>query len=147
MYSHDLILPLIAILIHKNVGIYPRKINKDNILFVITFSTIISILMIGFNYLTLPVSPFTNWIFLTSVIFGILVYVGSALLAFGYIAGLLINAIYSLQFVIVNAYFMAVNNQFAYYMIFVFIFNFISFIVFLYGYNKNSKNIIQSKEL
>jgi hypothetical protein len=141
MYSHDLILPLVAILIYNRTTITPKKISRDNLGFVSSLALIVSLLMIGFNYLTLPISPFTDIVMFISVIFGIVVYVGSALLVFGYIIGLLINAIYSLQYIIFSLFTISKYGIYSYNILISILFSLISFIIFLVGYTNNKKQL------
>lgn len=138
MYSHDLILALVAFLIYDKINI-PKKISSNNIFFVCIISIITTLLMLGFNYLTLPIYPFEDKLFLISVIFGIAVYVGSILLAFGYIFGLFINCIYSIQYVIISLIIMSRYDLYSISGCISVIFSFLSFIIFLHGYTKNRK--------
>ncbi|APD50417.1 hypothetical protein [Francisella hispaniensis] len=141
MYSHDLILPLVAILVYNRFGIQPKKITKDNLLTVSIFTLVVTILIILFNYLTLPISPFVDVRLLISVIFGIVVYLGSSLLIFGYIFGLLINSLYSLQYIVMSIIVIFQYDTCSLYRLTSILFSFLSFIIFLVGYTKNRKLI------
>ena len=142
MYSHDLILlPLVAILVYNRFGIQPKKITKDKLLTVSIFILLVTILMILFNYLTLPISPFADTGLLISVIFGTVVYVGSSLLVLGYICRLLINSLYSLQYIIMSLIVIFQYDIYSLYRFTSILFRFLSFIIFFVGYTKNKKLI------
>ncbi|WP_329497075.1 MULTISPECIES: hypothetical protein [unclassified Francisella] len=97
--------------------------------------------MIFFSYINLTISPTYNTIMIISYFFGILVFIGSTLLAFGYILGLLLNAISSLQIACMNLYFSISFGFFPsiFYVIVTTAFNIFCFIIFVYGYNKNNE--------
>jgi hypothetical protein len=84
---------------------------------------------------------------ITSYFSGFLVFIGSVLLAFGYILGFLLNAIFLLQIVCINLYFSISFGFFpsVYYLVVTTTFNILCFITFLYGYNKNKKLLKDSK--
>lgn len=147
MYFHDLTLSLVAILIYNFIRIKPKKINTANILFVSCLILLTTILIISFYYLTIPTEMFAadtysiyNHI---SLAFSIFVYVGGVLLAFGYVAGLLINAIFSLQFVAINIFLMIKFDIYPLHSFINIFFNILMFCVFLYGYSKNKKKLSQ----
>ncbi|AXA33624.1 hypothetical protein [Francisella adeliensis] len=141
MYSHDLLLSLVAILIYNYIKVKPKKINTKNILLVCCLIILTTILMLAFDYLTIPTDVlFDNNIYnYIGLIFGISVYIGAALLAFGYVSGLLINAIYSIQLVTINIFLMLKFDVYPLHGFISMFFNILTLYVFLYGYKKNKK--------
>ncbi|QLE78588.1 hypothetical protein FLM55_02055 [Francisella sp. Scap27] len=141
MYTHDLILSLIAILIYSQINIKPRAITKKNIFSVITLLLPMTIFMIVFYYLTIPSFVFVNadTAIVISITFSIATYLGSTLLVFGLISGLLINAICTIQFIAIDLFYMIKYDSFPLQLWLTIFFGFISFFIFLYGYNKNKK--------
>lgn len=142
-FFHDLGLPILAIIIANKFNITPQKIKKNNLLQVSTITILATIFMIFFSYINLTTVPSYSAIMIISYFFGILVYVGSVLLAFGYISGLLLNAIFPIYLACMNIYFSISFGFFPsiYYLIVTVAFNILCFIIFTYGYNKNSKDL------
>ncbi|MED7789528.1 hypothetical protein [Francisella sp. 19X1-34] len=140
-FFNDLTLSILAILITHKIKVYPQRITKNNILHVSIIVGCSIIFMIFYSYLNLIPSSSYSILMITSYFFGFLIFIGSVLLAFSYISGLLINAICSLQIVCMNLYFSISFGFFpsVYYLIITTSFNILCFSIFLYGYSKNKK--------
>lgn len=136
-YCHDMILALVALLVYDRLNIKPKEITRDNLPRVIAISSVVTLIMIAFTYITSPDIPTVSLIIID--IFAIFVFVGSSLLALGYIIGLLINAIYSVVSIIMNIVFAIEYGSHSSTMFMDIFFNAICFIIFLYGYYKNKK--------
>ena len=132
-----MILALVALLIYDKLDIKPKAITKDNFPRVISISFIVTLLVIAFTYITSPDIPTISLIIVD--IFGIFVFVGSTLLALGYIIGLLINAIYSSASILMNIVFALEYGSHSSTMFMDIFFSAICFVIFLYGYCRNRK--------
>ncbi|QIW10389.1 hypothetical protein [Francisella sp. LA112445] len=146
-FLNDLGLPLLAILIAYKTKIIPQRITKNNILQASAIIILSTIFMIFYSYINLNTHLSYSIIIVITYFFGFLAFIGSVLLAFGYILGLLISAVCSLQIACINLYFSISFGFFpsAYYLIMTTTFNILCFITFLYGYNKNKKLLKDSK--
>ena len=134
----NLILALVAIIIYNKVKVKPKAITKADLSKVAPLIILIILLMIIFIHLTSPVNQVsTDTIILD--IFNILVLVGTVLLAFGYIAGLIINAIYAIKSITMSIFFILQIQHLSLVFFINFFFSMISFIIFLLGYIKNKK--------
>ncbi|MBK2085130.1 hypothetical protein IB677_02465 [Francisella adeliensis] len=139
IFFPDLALPILAIIIANKSNISPKKITSDSILQASIIIILTVILMLFFTYINLAIAPTYNILMLISDFFGILVYVGSVLLAFGYISGLLLNAISSIQMACMNIYFSISFNFYSSTLYVTVAINILCFTIFIYGYNKNKK--------